>query len=173
MARDKKEVEDLKKSIESKMRERDLLNKDVVMEEDAANVNKSIKRTYENEKTKLQNKIAGYKAEADRLSKKMWDLDQEKEKYGLEASQCNAKYYHSLEQVKLKKNMIAKLQKKVQDAEKRLKEQQSLYNSVVSDRALYANSKIENQEELSDLKQKFRLQATKINQLKEEILLKD
>lgn len=69
--------------------------------------------------------------------------------------------------------MIAKLQKKVQEAEKRLKEQQSLYNSVVSDRALYAHSKIENQEELGDLKQKFRLQATKISQLKEEILAKD
>ena len=60
-------IEDLKKNIESKMRERDLLNKDVVDQEDAANVNKSIKRTYENEKTKLQNKIAGYKAEADRV----------------------------------------------------------------------------------------------------------
>jgi hypothetical protein len=54
-----------------------------------------------------------------------------------------------------------------------LKEQQSLYNSVVSDRALYAHSKIENQDELNDLKQKFRLQATKISQLKEEILTKD
>lgn len=100
--------------------------------------------TLKNEKTKLANKIAGYKAEAERLQHKMWELDNEKEKYGVEASQCNAKYYHSLEQVKLKKNMIAKLQKKVQDAEKRLKEQQSLYNSVVSDRALYAHSKIEN-----------------------------
>lgn len=123
-----------------------------------------------NEKTKLANKIAGYKAEADRLSKKMWDLDNEKEQYGKEASACNAKYYHSLEQVKVKKNMIATLQKKVQDAEKRLKEQQSLYNSVVSDRQLYAHSKIENQNELNDLKTKFKLQATKINSLKEEIL---
>lgn len=43
----------------------------------------------------------------------------------------------------------------------------------MSDRALYAHSKIENQDELNDLKQKFRLQATKISQLKEEILTKD
>jgi len=155
------------------MRERDLLNKDVVDQEELAHRNNDEMLTLQNEKTKLANKIAGYKAEADRLSKKMWELDQQKEKYGKEASECNAKYYHSLEQVKLKKNMIAKLQKKVQDAEKRLKEQQSLYNSVVSDRALYAHSKIENQDELNDLKGKFRLQATKINQLKEEILTKD
>lgn len=155
------------------MRERDLLNKDVVDQEDLARINNDKLKTLENEKTKLSNKIAGYKAESEKLSQKMWELDNEKEKYGIEASQCNAKYYHCLEQVKLKKNMIAKLQKKVQDAEKRLKEQQSLYNSVVSDRTLYAHSKIENQDELNDLKQKFRLQATKISQLKEEILTKD
>lgn len=140
----RKECEELKKNIEGKMRERDLLNKDVVDQEDLARINNDKLKTLENEKTKLNNKIAGYKAESEKLSQKMWELDNEKEKYGIEASQCNAKYYHCLEQVKLKKNMIAKLQKKVQDAEKRLKEQQSLYNSVVSDRALYAHSKIEN-----------------------------
>lgn len=97
LVRDRKDVDDLKKNIESKMRERDLLNKDVVDQEDAAHVNNDILLTYQNEKTKLTNKITGYRAEADRLSHKMWELDQEKEKYGIEASQCNAKYYHSLE----------------------------------------------------------------------------
>jgi len=64
----RKECEDLKKSIESKMRERDLLNKDVVDQEDLARINNDRLLTLQNERTKLANKIAGYKAEANRLS---------------------------------------------------------------------------------------------------------
>jgi hypothetical protein len=70
----------------------------------------------------------------------------------------------------LKKNLIAKFQKKNLDAEAKLKMQQSLYNSVLSDRSLYCNNLQEATEEIADLKQKFRIMANYINQLKEEIL---
>lgn len=79
------------------MRERDLLNKDVVDQEDLARINASRIKILDGEKTKLDNKISGYKAESEKLSQKMWELDNDKEKYGIEASQCNAKYYHCLE----------------------------------------------------------------------------
>jgi hypothetical protein len=82
----RKECEELKKNIEGKMRERDLLNKDVVDQEDLARINNDKLKTLENEKTKLNNKIAGYKAESEKLTSKMWELDNEKEKYGIEAS---------------------------------------------------------------------------------------
>jgi hypothetical protein len=61
-------------------------------------------------------------------------LEQDKQKYGTEASQANAKYYQCLEQVKLKNNLIAKLQKKNIEAEARLKQQQNLYEQVRNDR---------------------------------------
>jgi hypothetical protein len=51
------------------------------------------------------------------------NLSKEKEKYGVEASQQNAKYYECLEQVKLKNNLITKLQKKNVEQEARLKQQ--------------------------------------------------
>ena len=51
------------------MRERDLLNKDVVEAEDLARIQNDRLLTLENEKTKLNNKQAGYKAEASRLTK--------------------------------------------------------------------------------------------------------
>jgi len=50
------------------MRERDLLNKDVVDQEDLARINNDKLKTLDNEKTKLSNKIAGYKAESEKLS---------------------------------------------------------------------------------------------------------
>lgn len=93
----KVDVENLKKNIESKMRERDLLNKDVVEAEDLARINNDRLLTLENERTKLKHKCDAFKGEAQRLTKAIWALDQEKEKYGIEASQANAKYYQCLE----------------------------------------------------------------------------
>lgn len=60
----KKSVDDDKKEIEQKMRERDLLNKDVVLAEEKERDKGGAIQTLENELKKLQNKIQGYKAEA-------------------------------------------------------------------------------------------------------------
>lgn len=117
----KKEVELLKKDIENKMRERDLLNKDVVEAEEKKIQQAHLRQTLENDQVKLRNKLQSFKAEADRLQQTINTLEHEKEKYGIEASQANAKYYQSLEQVKLKNNLISKLQKKNIEVENRLK----------------------------------------------------
>ena len=98
-----------KKDIENFMWERDLLNKDVVSAEDQGKGKKNKLKTAENEKKKLQNKQNGYKTETDWLQQKIYDLEKEKQKYGIEASQANAKYYQCLEKVKLKNNLITKL----------------------------------------------------------------
>lgn len=58
------EVEESKKRIEAKMRERDLLNKDVVLAEEKEREKGDAIQTLEGELKKLQNKIQGYKAEA-------------------------------------------------------------------------------------------------------------
>ena len=118
----KKEVDDDRKEIDSKMRQRDLLNKDVVTAEEDERRKFSIIQTLTNELKKLQNKIQGYKHEALNLQKLIHQLEKDKQKYGIEASQANAKYYQCLEQVKLKNNLITKLQKKNIEAEGRLKQ---------------------------------------------------
>jgi hypothetical protein len=100
-------------------------------------------------------------------------LTTEKEKYGIAASQANAKYYQCLEQVKLKNNLIIKLQKKNQDAEARLKIQFNLYEQVRSDRNLYSKNLLEAFEEIAELKTKFKRMIAQIQQLKDEITMKD
>ena len=56
------------------------------------------------------------------MSTTLRKLENEKEKYGSEASMANAEYYQCLEQVKIKNNIIQKLQKKNIEAESRLKQ---------------------------------------------------
>ena len=155
------------------MRERDLLNKDVVLAEEKERDKGSVIQTLENELKKLQNKIQGYKLEGQKLQKLIYQLEKDKQKYGIEASQANAKYYQCLEQVKLKNNLITKLQKKNIEAEGRLKQQQNLYEAVRSDRNLYSKNLLEAQEEIAELKMKFRRMTQQISQLKEEINSKD
>mmetsp|Transcript_33726 Transcript_33726/g.32759 ORF Transcript_33726/g.32759 Transcript_33726/m.32759 type:complete len:146 (-) Transcript_33726:1018-1455(-) len=145
------------------MRERDLLNKDVVTAEDKEREKASTISTLKNEAKKLLNKILGYKAEGKKLQKLIGQLEKDKEKYGIEASQANAKYYQCLEQVKLKNNLITKLQKKNIEAEGRLKQQQNLYEAVRSDRNLYSKNLLEAQEEIAELKMKFRRMTQQIS----------
>ena len=134
---------------------------------------KSQQTDLQNQKKEQQNKIAACEAESKRLSIIIGNLTQEKAKYGVEASQANAKYYQCIEQVKLKNNLIGKLQKKNQEQEARLKQQLNLYEAVRSDRNLYSKNLLEAEEEIAELKQKFKRMTQQINQLKEEIQIKD
>ena len=82
-----------KKQIETNMRERDLLNKDVVAVEELARQKMGKEQTYKNEFKKLQNKVEGYQSESAWLQKILYGLEQDKQKYGVAASHANAKYY--------------------------------------------------------------------------------
>ena len=166
-------VEDLKKEIESKMRERKLLGKDVVDAQEKERQKKDEMQTKNNELMKIRNKHTAYSEEIEKLQKANSVLTTEKEKYGIEASQANARYYECLEQVKLKNNLIAKLQRKNIDAEARLKTQFNLYEQVRSDRNLYSKNLLEAFEEIAELKTKFKRMTAQISQLKDEITMKD
>ena len=82
-------------------------------------------------------------------------LNAEQEKYGIEASFAHGKYYQTIEEVKIKNNIIAELQKKNKEVEEKLKHQHNLYEAVRSDRNLYSKTLLESQEEISELKRKY------------------
>lgn len=96
-------------------------------------------------------------------------LDKEKQKFGLQAAQANAKYFQSLEQIKLKDNLISEFQKKNLETEQKLQQQQSLYEAVRSDRNLYSQKLTETQDEIAEIKRRYKIVNHQISQLKEEI----
>jgi predicted nucleic acid-binding Zn-ribbon protein len=120
----------------------------------------------ESTSTKLQNQVNGYKIEASKLNKQINILQHQQEKYGIEASTAHARYYQTVEELKIKNNIIADLQKKNSDLQSKLKHQQNLYEAVRSDRNLYSKNLLEAQEEIEDLKKKFRRMSHQINQHK-------
>ena len=114
-------VEDKKKEINAKIHERKLLNGDLVTQEEAERKAKDEVQMYEQQLTKIMFRKDAYAAEMVKLSQKNIQLEKDKETYADQATMANARYYACLEQVKLKNNLIAKLQKKNLEAEAKLK----------------------------------------------------
>lgn len=79
----------------------------------------------------------------------------------------------ALEEVKLREMAIIDLQKRIMEGEAKLKQQQNLYEAVRADRNLYSKNLIEAQDEIQEMKRKFKIMQHQIEQLKEEITGKD
>ena len=69
--------------------------------------------------------------------------------------------------------VVLQLQKKIAEGEAKLKQQQNLYEAVRSDRNQYSKNLIESQDEIAEMKRKFKIMNHQIEQLKEEISAKD
>ncbi|KIZ06593.1 Coiled-coil domain-containing protein [Monoraphidium neglectum] len=195
----KQEGEAERRKLEDLKHERDILLKMRSNAENATSRQSDLVRVAENTRKNLENEINGYRAEAARMSKSIWSLEKEREKYSGEAAEADAKYqqvcgvrhemqmlvcewsfvpqHHchgrALEEVKVREVAIVELQKRISEGEGRLKQQQALYEAVRADRNLYSKTLIEAQDEISELKRKFKIQGHQVDQLKEEIGVKD
>jgi chromosome segregation ATPase len=97
----------------------------------------------------------------------------EKEKFEHDAEVANQQYYTALEELKLQELQVQELNKKIISDQTKLKQKQSLYESVRADRNLYSKQLVDSQEEINALKLKFRTMNHNIEQMKEEISTKD
>ena len=121
----------------------------------------------------LENQLAQARAESVKKNEMIHTIEKEREKYGNEASEERKNYLKAMEEVKLKQSKIEEGQKKIAEGEVKLKQQQQLYESVRSDRNLYSKNLIESQDEIAEMKRKFKIMNHQIEQLKEEISAKD
>lgn len=122
-----------------------------------------------NDQKRLEEEINNLKKENAEKEGQIKKLEREVDKQGQLASQNNAKFHNCLEEIKLKNNFISELQKKLLEAESKLKQQQNLYEAVRSDRNLYSKNLIEAQDEVKEYERKFKIAQHEINQLKDEL----
>ena len=168
-----RKVDEKKKEINAKIHERKLLNGDLVTQEEAERKAKDEVQMYQQQLTKIRFKKQSYAIGMQKLSQENIKLEKDKEVYAEQATQANSKYYQCLEQVKLKNNLITKLQKKNLEAEAKLKLQFNLYEQVRSDRNLYSKNLLEAYSQIAELKTNFKRMTGHIGQLKEETIIKD
>ncbi|KAJ3133527.1 hypothetical protein HK100_004357 [Physocladia obscura] len=165
----KKQLEFDLKQIESLSRERDIAQKNFVRATGATQKQLNTAKLAEQTKRNLEQEISAYKEEAAKMRKIIYSLEKDRDRYINEASKISAELAIKDEDVKIKDVMLYDARKKIADFERKLKEQQSLYENVRADRNLYSKNLIESQEEINEIKRKIKIMSHQIEQLKEEI----
>eukprot|EP00948_MAST-09A_sp_MAST-9A-sp1_P003143 g3143.t1 len=120
----------------------------------------------------VESDIQDYIDEQHKTRKIIHSLEKEREKLAAEAADNAKKHVKSLDSVKLKEMEITEMKKKIAEGEHKLKEQNALYEKVRSDKNLYSKNLIEAQDEIAEMKRKFKIMHHQIEQLKEEITAK-
>ena len=162
-----------KKRLDEMARNRDMLTKKVLSSSKETEAQEVLVRMHESTKKTLEAEIAGYKEEAAKQRKIIFQLEKERDKYINDASVIQSKAASAVEEVKLAEAQIFDLKKKLTDAEGKLKQQQSLYEQVRTDRNMYSKNLIEAQDEIAEMKRKLKIMNHQIDQLKEEISTKE
>lgn len=163
---DKKQIDDL-------LRERDILNKNLLKAAGATQKQANLVKLHENSRKNLEQEIQAYKDEANKQRKLIYNLEKERDRYINEASDMTHKCLQSMEEVKTREMQVFDYKKKIAEAETKLKQQQNLYEAVRSDRNLYSKNLIESQDEIAEMKRKLKIMNHQIDQLKEEITSKE
>jgi len=169
----RKQVDAEKANIVALITQKDMMKKSIQKAEETNNDTKEELMRQITEYKKLADDMEKGKKTLEATLKNMGKLEKEREKFSHEASKANANLMQMVEEVKLKKNLISELKKENIEFEGKLKQQQNLYEAVRSDRNLYSKNLLEAQEEIAELKMKFKRMTQQINQLKEEIQAKD
>ena len=166
-------VEKRQHDIESLHRDRDQQRQKLVRESQRSKENQEKHEASERTIAHLESKITRYRNEAVKARNVIYQLEKDREKYGIQAAEAQARLMQAEEEVKLRENQMAELEKKVVDVRARLKQQQQMYEAVRADRNLYSKNLIEAQDEIAEMKRKFKIMNHQIEQLKEEITAKD
>ncbi|KAJ3262721.1 hypothetical protein HDU77_000237 [Chytriomyces hyalinus] len=159
----KKQLEAYHKEIETLSRERDIAQKNFVRATGATQKQLNSSKLAEQTKRNLEQEIQNFKDEAAKMRKK------DRDRHINESSRLSAELDLKDEDVKIKDIMLYDCRKKITEFERKLKEQQSLYENVRADRNLYSKNLIESQDEINEMKRKLKIMTHQIEQLKEEI----
>ncbi|CAL8470043.1 g9585 [Coccomyxa elongata] len=164
----KAKVDSEHKRVEEMAREKDALNKQSTKAEGSKNKQADLLRAYENEKKSLEAEFAGYKASSAKHDKIIQALEHDIEAASARAQDGATKVAELLEKIQLQESDIADVQKKLAEAEARLKQQQTTYEQVRADRNLCSRNLIAAQDEVLELRNRSKILAHQIEQVKGE-----
>ncbi|KAJ8322580.1 hypothetical protein O5D80_008685 [Batrachochytrium dendrobatidis] len=168
-----KEFDQTKKILEMTSRERDIAQKNFVKATGATQKQFNVLKLAEQTQRKLEQEIQGYKDEAQKMRKLIYTLEKDRDNKINESSHLDQVIAANDEDMKMKDMIIFDSKKKIIEFERKLKEQQALYESVRADRNVYSKNLIESQDEITEMKRKLKIMNHQVEQLKEEIASKE
>ena len=169
----RKEVESLDKQLATTKAEIEIVRKKHTSSEKQAKAMADLVQLNQNGKRNLLNEMKLIDEEIELRKDNIRLVLIEKERYEHETEVTNQQYYTGLEELKLQELQIKELTKKMVEDQGKLKNKQTLYEAVRSDRNLFSRQLTESQDEIAALKIKFRSVNHRIDQLKDEVTVKD
>ncbi|KAM6911713.1 cilia- and flagella-associated protein 58 [Lycodopsis pacificus] len=168
-----KQVETDKKALDELIRERDILNKNMIKAAQSTEKQQNLVKLLEQDKKTLEHEISGYRQEAQKQRKIIQQLEKERDRYINETSNLMQKVQQKMSDVEVRETEIFDWRKKVTEAECKLKQQEKLLESVVSERNLYSKNLIEAQEEIAEMKRKMKTMNNQVTRLRDEMTGKE
>ncbi|GLG96889.1 Uncharacterized protein GBIM_03764, partial [Gryllus bimaculatus] len=110
---------------------------------------------------------------ARRQRKQISNLELERDRLIMQTTDLEVKVEETLEEVRLKQMAVYEGNRRIADWEARYRQQQNLYEAVRADRNTFAKHLLEAQDEISELKQKLKVQGHHVEQMKEDISMKE
>ncbi|KAL9644851.1 hypothetical protein ABK040_005331 [Willaertia magna] len=165
----KKEKEEELENVDKLTAEKNYLSKSLVLlRKEKTNKQDNIKVLEGNNKV-LSNEVVEERKQTEKYRQMTYSLEKEREKYATDAAEAEQRYKMALEEVKIKTMECNELQKKIVDIQDKLKQQQTLYETIRSERNAKSKALIAAYEESEDMKKQFKVMQQQIDQLKEEI----
>ncbi|NWW64754.1 CFA58 protein, partial [Ifrita kowaldi] len=169
----KKQAEIDKRTIDGLMRERDVLNQNLIKATNATQKQIDLVKLHEQSKQNLESEIQSYKIEAQKQRKIIYQLEKERESFINEMSELKEKIVHNMKDLEIHQMQLCDYEKEIQVQRIKLKQQQNLCETLRSERTLYSKNLIEAKDEIAEVKMKLKTATRQLDQLKDELKEKD
>ncbi|KFP39182.1 Coiled-coil domain-containing protein 147, partial [Chlamydotis macqueenii] len=169
----KKQAEIDKRAIDELMRERTMLNKNLVKATNATQKQINLLKLHEQTKKNLEEEIQNYKNEAQKQRKIIYQLEKERDGFINETNDLKQKVVQHLKDIEIQEMQIYDYKKKIEESATKLKQQQNRYETARTERNLYSKNLIEAKDELAEVKKKLKAATNQVHQLEEEIAGKE
>ncbi|NWZ35501.1 CFA58 protein, partial [Brachypodius atriceps] len=169
----KKQAETDKRTIDGLVRERDMLNQNLIKATNATQKQIDLVKLHEQSKQNLESEIQNYKIEAQKQRKIIYQLEKERESFIKETSELKEKTLQHMKDLEIHQIQICDYEKEVQVQMIKLKQQQNLCETLRAERTLYSKNLIEAKDEIAEMKMKLKAATRQLDHLKEELKEKD
>ncbi|OXB58133.1 hypothetical protein ASZ78_004759 [Callipepla squamata] len=169
----KKQAEVDKKAIDDLVRERDTLGKNLSKATNAVQKQIDLVKLHEQSKKRLEEEIQNYKTEARKQRKIIYQLEKERDCFINEASDLKQKVLQHMKDVEIRELKICDYEKKIEEYESKLKQQQNLCETVRTERNLFIKKLMEAKDDIIEMKRRLKTMTHQVDQLKEEIAKKE
>ncbi|NXY13188.1 CFA58 protein, partial [Atrichornis clamosus] len=169
----KKQAETDKRAADGLVRERDMLNQNLIKATNATQKQINLVKLHEQSKQNLEAEIQNYKMEAQKQRKIIYQLEKERESFINETSELKEKVLHHMKDLEIHQIQICDYEREIQVQVIKLKQQQNLCETLRTERTLYSKNLIEAKDEIAEMKMKLKTATRQVDQLKEELKDKD